>query len=91
MKCLTFNYGIVWIIQEITRQRMTNVLHVHANLMSASGFKTAANMGEAVRLAYEKTLSGGVVLMSPGAPSYNQYKNFEERGKDYKKWIKELS
>ena len=41
------------------------------------------NMAEAVQLAHEKTPTGGVVLMSPGAPSYNQYKNFEERGKDF--------
>ena len=49
-----------------------------------------ANMAEAVRLAYEKTPSGGVVLMSPGAPSYNQYKNFEERGEDFIKLVGKL-
>ncbi|MBP5344193.1 MAG: hypothetical protein J6Y85_03885 [Alphaproteobacteria bacterium] len=42
-----------------------------------------ANMAEAVHLAREKTPVGGVILMSPGAPSYNQYKNFEERGLDF--------
>lgn len=49
-----------------------------------------ADMSEAVRLAYEKTPSGGVVLMSPGAPSYNQYKNFEQRGEDFIKLVDEL-
>jgi UDP-N-acetylmuramoylalanine--D-glutamate ligase len=49
-----------------------------------------ANMGEAIQMAYEKTPSGGVVLMSPGAPSYNQYKNFEERGEDFIKFVKKL-
>jgi len=47
-------------------------------------------MKEAVQLAHEKTPTGGVVLMSPGAPSYNQYKNFEERGEDFIKLVKEL-
>ncbi len=48
------------------------------------------NMREAVRLAHEKTPSGGVILMSPGAPSYNQYQNFEERGNDFIKLVEEL-
>ena len=47
-----------------------------------------ANMKEAVKLAHEKTPPGGVVLMSPGAPSYNQYKNFEERGLAFQTAIK---
>lgn len=42
---------------------------------------------EAVKQAKEKTSSGGTVLLSPGAPSYNLYKNFEERGLDFKKNI----
>ncbi len=49
-----------------------------------------ASMREAVQLAHEKTPTGGVVLMSPGAPSYNQYKNFEERGEDFIKLVNEL-
>ena len=49
-----------------------------------------ADMREAVKLAHEKTPAGGVVLMSPGAPSYNQYKNFEERGADFIKLVNEL-
>ena len=49
-----------------------------------------ANMAQAVQMAYEKTLSGGVVLMSPGAPSYNQYENFEQRGEDFIKLVGKL-
>jgi len=49
-----------------------------------------ANMREAVQLAQQKTPKGGVVLMSPGAPSYNQYKNFEERGADFIRLVNEL-
>ena len=49
-----------------------------------------SNMCEAVHLAHEKTPMGGVVLMSPGAPSYNQYKNFEERGEDFIRLVNEL-
>lgn len=40
-------------------------------------------MKEAVALAKQITPTGGVVLLSPAAPSYNQYKNFEARGDDF--------
>ena len=42
---------------------------------------------EAVALAKQITEKGGIVLLSPAAPSYNMYKNFEARGDDFKKWI----
>lgn len=43
---------------------------------------------EAVALAKKITGEGGVVLLSPAAPSYNQYKNFEARGDDFKLAVK---
>ena len=45
----------------------------------------AQDMSEAVALAKTYTKENGVVLLSPGAPSYNLYKNFEERGQDFEK------
>ena len=49
----------------------------------------AADMKDAVRLAYLNTKEGKACMLSPAAASYNTYKNFEERGKDYKKEIVE--
>lgn len=49
------------------------------------------DMQEAVEKAYEYTDENSACILSPAAASYNTYKNFEERGKDYKKWVKELS
>ncbi len=43
---------------------------------------------EAVALAKQITPQGGIVLLSPAAPSYNQYKNFEARGDDFKAAVK---
>ena len=43
---------------------------------------------EAVALAKQITPAGGVMLLSPAAPSYNQYKNFEARGLDFQEAIK---
>ena len=43
----------------------------------------AMEMGEAVRLA-EQALGGeGVVLLSPGAPSFPRYKDYVERGRHF--------
>jgi UDP-N-acetylmuramoylalanine--D-glutamate ligase len=44
---------------------------------------------EVVNKAYEVTSPGKICLLSPSAPSYNQFKNFEEKGKIYKELIKE--
>lgn len=48
-------------------------------------------MDEAVRIAYELTKPGGIVLLSPAASSYNHYKNFEERGNCFIEAVKKYS
>ena len=50
----------------------------------------AKDMKDAVKNAYLCTPKNHSCVLSPAAASYNTYKNFEERGKDYKRWIKEL-
>src|ERR1700754_2384999 len=50
-------------------------------LAGLPGIRTelAADLPAAVRLSRKLTPEGGVVLLSPGAPSYGQYRNFEHR------------
>ena len=55
---------------------------------ASSGFgrdrmSTAGDMREAIELARSLAEPGTVVLLSPAAPSFNQYANFEERGDDF--------
>jgi len=52
--------------------------------------KPVPNMKEAVLSAIKNLPSGGVVLLSPAAPSFNMYKNYKERGEDFAKLAKEL-
>ena len=40
-------------------------------------------MEEAVAHAKQVTPAGGVVLLSPAAPSYGYYRDFAERGRDF--------
>ena len=42
-----------------------------------------------VSKAFQLTPKGSVCLLSPAASSYDSYKNFEERGKHYKKLIRD--
>jgi len=44
---------------------------------------TAGDMREATQLARRLAAPGGVVLLSPAAPSFSQYANFEQRGDDF--------
>jgi UDP-N-acetylmuramoylalanine--D-glutamate ligase len=52
-------------------------------LAGADFVHTAGSMREAVDLAKSVTPRGGVVLLSPAAPSYGTYRSFIERGKDF--------
>ena len=48
-------------------------------------------MDDAVKKAYEVTEKGKSCLLSPSAPSYNIYKNYEEKSKDYVECVKKYS
>ena len=48
-------------------------------------------MDDAVKKAYEVTEKGKSCLLSPSAPSYNIYKNYEEKSKDYIECVKKYS
>jgi UDP-N-acetylmuramoylalanine--D-glutamate ligase len=45
---------------------------------------------EAVLLAYQKSRSGDIILLSPGCASYDMFRNYEERGDYFKKLVYQL-
>lgn len=53
--------------------------------------RRCSGLQEAVRAAAEVAGPGMVVLLSPGGTSYDEFKDFEERGERYRLWVKELS
>lgn len=53
-------------------------------------FETS-NMKEAVRFAYTHTRSGAVCLLSSASPSYSLWKNFEEKGDDFQRWVRSFA
>lgn len=46
------------------------------------------NMNDAVKFAFKKTKPGNICLLSTASPSYSTWKNFEEKGNEFQKWIK---
>ncbi len=64
------------------------------NALTAMGSKKnivlAETMEDAVAAAYKYTAKGATCLLSPAAPSYNVYKNFEHKGNHYKDVVKIL-
>ena len=48
------------------------------------------NIAQAVKKANEIALSGDIVLFSPACASFDQFKNYEERGKYFKQIVNEL-
>lgn len=69
--------NIVAIVEKLNLEMDFNISAVLVNTMK-----------EAVDLAFEVTKVGEICLLSPAAASYNQYKNFAERGKAFKDEIK---
>jgi UDP-N-acetylmuramoylalanine-D-glutamate ligase len=47
-------------------------------------------MEKAVAFAYKHTKTGSVCLLSCASPSYSLWKNFEEKGDQFKKYVKKL-
>jgi UDP-N-acetylmuramoylalanine--D-glutamate ligase len=53
--------------------------------------KRVGPLHEAVIEADRAAKAGDVVLLSPGGTSFDEFKDFEERGEKYRLWVQELS
>jgi UDP-N-acetylmuramoylalanine--D-glutamate ligase len=49
------------------------------------------SLEEAVQAATRVVEPGQVVLLSPGGTSFDQFRDFEERGEAFRKWVSDLS
>lgn len=49
------------------------------------------NLADAVNLASQIATPGSVVLLSPGCTSYDQFRNFAERGNQFNELVRQLS
>jgi UDP-N-acetylmuramoylalanine--D-glutamate ligase len=51
----------------------------------------AESLKDAVCKAADVAQSGDVVLLAPGGTSYDAFKDFEERGEQFRQWVQDLS
>lgn len=54
-------------------------------------FKICHNMRHALQVAFKEAKRGEMVLLSPACASFDEFKNFEERGKYFKEWVYALN
>ncbi|MDO8487592.1 MAG: UDP-N-acetylmuramoyl-L-alanine--D-glutamate ligase [Candidatus Curtissbacteria bacterium] len=54
-------------------------------------FYDASNMSEAVALACSNTQEGKICLLSPASPSFNMFKNYEDRGRQFAAEVNKLT
>jgi UDP-N-acetylmuramoylalanine--D-glutamate ligase len=58
---------------------------------NGSALTRVGGLHEAVLKAAEVAESGDVVLLSPGGTSFDEFKDFAERGERFREWVLELS
>jgi len=90
-------------LAEVVRERVDHVIvfgEAAEIIAKALGGKTpgkrpftlnyCSGLKEAVEAAAQVAEPGDVVLLSPGGTSYDQFKDFEERGECFREWVKQL-
>jgi UDP-N-acetylmuramoylalanine--D-glutamate ligase len=63
---------------------------IRATAPGYAAITRAGSMDEAVRRAADVARSGDIVLLSPGGTSYDMYRDFEERGRDFARAVHAL-
>jgi UDP-N-acetylmuramoylalanine--D-glutamate ligase len=85
-------------LRELMRGRVKTILTIgeDAQTIAAALDGVAETIGcgalpAAVRRARERARTGDVVLLSPACASYDQFKNFEDRGEQFKALVRGLT
>jgi phospho-N-acetylmuramoyl-pentapeptide-transferase len=63
---------------------------IEKDLNEVVSLERCHTLDRAVRRARQLAVAGDVVLLSPACASFDQYRNYEERGKHFKKLVKSL-
>lgn len=64
---------------------------IAAQLGSAVPFERAGTLERAVELAHERAREGDTVLLAPACASFDQFENYEQRGRVFKELVRALA
>ena len=63
---------------------------IRSQLDSDINIFESPSLKEAIRMGYDMAGAGDTIILTPACASFDMYKNFEERGKDFKMAVKNL-
>ena len=63
---------------------------IYSELQSTFKISRVGPLKDAINLAHDEAILNDIVLLSPGCASFDQFKNFEERGEKFAQWVGEL-
>jgi UDP-N-acetylmuramoylalanine--D-glutamate ligase len=69
-------------------QRISQILKEQNDIIKLSQVDT---LQAAVQQALERSEPGDCILLSPGAPSFDAFQDYQDRGQQFSQWIKEFS
>ena len=64
---------------------------IHDLIGNAVQTTIKATLKEAVKAAFEHSVPGDAVLLSPGCASFDEFTNYKERGDYFQEWAKQLT
>jgi len=64
--------------------------NIRTQLLNLCPMEEAEDMKQAVRQAFKNAQKGDCILLSPGCASFDQFKNYKERGEIFKREVRRL-
>jgi len=83
VKDLIENARVLVLVGEC-KERLNRALQDHSQTFIVGSFE------ESVLFAYQKSRTGDLIVLSPGNPSSDFFRDYEERGNYFKKWVYQL-
>ncbi|MCK5912290.1 MAG: UDP-N-acetylmuramoyl-L-alanine--D-glutamate ligase, partial [Desulfuromusa sp.] len=61
-----------------------------SELSGSCEIRLAAGLKSAIKQAYEVTVTGGTVLLSPACSSFDMFANYQARGNEFEQLVQQL-
>lgn len=71
-------------------EKVETILRKTKNNTSLTKITKCNHLKDAVKIAAKIVHPGDVVLLSPGGTSYDEFKDFAERGERYRQWVNQI-